>query len=558
MPRPRRPVASLLLLTTVLVTTAVPAVARAQGDSTRVRRWRQDLEFLVTKLREIHPRPFAYVSAARFDSAVAALDARLPRLTDAEAAIELMRVAALPADGHTMVFPTPAIGFRTVHPVRLYPFDDGLRFLAVPAGQERFLGARVARYGEVDAATALERAAAITAGDNPRSREIRATLFLMMPAALHALGITADATRLRIEAELVSGGRAALEVTPVAMEGMPHWFLGGGYGLPVEKHRTLFDLAPLPLHMRSPERAWWFEHIPERRLIYFQFRRVEPFDAGQTFARFVERMFAFADSAKAERMVIDLRHNSGGNNLILQPLIHGLIRRDVLNRRGHLFTIIGRETFSAAMNCANWIEEHTRTLFIGEPTGGRPNHYGDARQLELPNSKAMLMISTVPWQARLPWDDRVWIAPQIAAPPDAGAWRAGRDPALEAVFEYLDGGTLAERIERAAGSGPPAVARAIAAYRERFPDRWGASSEAELLEIGRDLAERRRHDLAIVVLEACVTAYPRSVGAHVRLGEALLESGRPEQALEWCRKALALSPQSRSAKVLMERITAAR
>jgi hypothetical protein len=55
-----------------------------------------------------------------------------------------------------------------------------------------------------------------------------------------------------------------------------------------------------------------------------------------------------------------------------RPLIHRLIRCDTINQWGKLFVVIGRRTFSAAMNLAVDLERHTRALFVGEPTGGAP------------------------------------------------------------------------------------------------------------------------------------------------------------------------------------------
>src|SRR3989442_15208168 len=54
--------------------------------------------------------------------------------------------------------------------------------------------------------------------------------------------------------------------------------------------------------------------------------------------------------------------------------------------KGHLFVITGRLTFSAAMNLASRLEHETHATFVGEPTGSRPNHYGEAVTLTLPAS----------------------------------------------------------------------------------------------------------------------------------------------------------------------------
>src|SRR5436190_15914268 len=122
-------------------------------------------------------------------------------------------------------------------------------------------------------------------------------------------------------------------------------------------------------------------------MLYVQLRRIERADGGTTIADFFARTFAFSDSVNPQTFVLDIRHDHGGDNTLLTPLIHGLIRREGgINTRGRLYTIIGRGTFSAAQNCANWIEEHTQTLFVGEPTGGKPNHYGDNQPVQLPRT----------------------------------------------------------------------------------------------------------------------------------------------------------------------------
>ena len=94
-------------------------------------------------------------------------------------------------------------------------------------------------------------------------------------------------------------------------------------------------------------RNYWFESIPGADAVYVKFNVVR--NDAEPFADFCERMFTHVDETGAERLIIDLRHNGGGNNQILLPLIHGIIKRDAINRPGHLFTITGPRTFSAAM-----------------------------------------------------------------------------------------------------------------------------------------------------------------------------------------------------------------
>jgi hypothetical protein len=178
---------------------------------------------------------------------------------------------------------------------------------------------------------------------------------------------------------------------------------------------------------------YWFEYLPETRTVYFQFNKVMN-DPKEPLAEFCDRLFRFVDEHDVDRLVIDMRWNNGGDTTLEPPLIHGLIRSDKLHRPGTLFVIIGRRTFSAAQNGATLIEHNTDAIFAGEPTGSSPNFIGEESSFELPYSHLMANVSDLYHQSSWPFDYRTWIAPLIYAPPTFAAYRANRDPALEAVM----------------------------------------------------------------------------------------------------------------------------
>jgi hypothetical protein len=224
-------------------------------------------------------------------------------------------------------------------------------------------------------------------------------------------------------------------------------------------------------------------------------------------------MFATADSLRPRAIAIDLRHNHGGNNLILDPLVHGLIARPWLDRDGGIFVLTDRGTFSAAMNAAVFLETHTKALFAGEPTGGRVNHYGDNRQSELPNSKLILAVSEWPWSARVPWDDRPWIAPHLPVPSMFAAWRDAKDPVLDGVIDAVRNGTLQGRLQTAARTGgPDGVIAAIEAWSRHYPDRWGRTTESDLEALTVRLVEDDP-GAATTVGEAWTRRHPQSAAA---------------------------------------------
>ncbi len=99
---------------------------------------------------------------------------------------------------------------------------------------------------------------------------------------------------------------------------------------------------------------------------------------GKTFEALTREVFAQLERTDTHRLIVDLRRNGGGNNYFGEALRKG-IGHSHINRPGGLYVLIGPQTFSAAQNLANRLERETFALFIGEPTGGSPNHYGDAK-----------------------------------------------------------------------------------------------------------------------------------------------------------------------------------
>jgi hypothetical protein len=96
--------------------------------------------------------------------------------------------------------------------------------------------------------------------------------------------------------------------------------------------------------------------------------------------------------------------------------------------------LIGPVTFSAGQNMATWLERNTTATFVGAPTGGSPNHFGDSAPFPLAGGLSVI-VSTRRWNDSDPEDDRQWILPDLPARPTAAEDDAGLDIALQAAIE---------------------------------------------------------------------------------------------------------------------------
>jgi C-terminal processing protease CtpA/Prc len=138
------------------------------------------------------------------------------------------------------------------------------------------------------------------------------------------------------------------------------------------------------------------------------------------------------DAERLERVVLDLRWNGGGDNTTFGPLVGALKANAGIDRQGVLFALVGRATFSAAGNLVTVLERDTRAILVGEPTGGAPNQYGDSQPLALAHHPELLVFVSTRYHAfGGPADARLTHEPDIALPPRAADYFAGRDPALD-------------------------------------------------------------------------------------------------------------------------------
>jgi hypothetical protein len=130
-------------------------------------------------------------------------------------------------------------------------------------------------------------------------------------------------------------------------------------------------------------------------------------------------------------LVVDVRHNGGGDSSVDDALISGLRDRPAWRAAGRLFCLIGGSTFSSGL----WTADDLRRLgavLVGSPTGGKPNGYGNTRAFTLPNARLPVTYSTT--QFRLfESEDPPWLAPAVTVEPTIEDLRAGRDPVLDAA-----------------------------------------------------------------------------------------------------------------------------
>lgn len=417
------------------------ALAAPQAQTTG---WEEDVDTLLAAIEEIHPDPHRGHGPDDWASEARLLKEEIPYMEPHEAVLGLQRLLALADDGHT----EPA----TLHPSLSGPwlpllfrrFEDGWFVRTGHRDYADVFGKRIVSVAGVPIDEAARRLAAFVSGDNPIGKLDGIGNLLRDPAVLHAAGIT-DSRARRVE--VAAAGRAG-DVARVTVEATfdawvtPEW-----------TDADASNQTPKPLYRRM-DGNYSFEFLADEAMAYVYFDKIRD-EENETIEAFFGRVFTFVEQNEVDRFVLDLRENSGGNLDLNLPVLHGVLRSKI-DRPGRFFVIIGRDTYSAAMNLAVLLERHTHALFVGEPTGATPNHFGDTRVIDLPRSGLQVEISELYWQNSDPRDARPWITPDLPATLTSSDFFAHRDPALEAIRDFAatpelaaDFGRLTLRWQRA-------------------------------------------------------------------------------------------------------------
>ena len=75
-------------------------------------------------------------------------------------------------------------------------------------------------------------------------------------------------------------------------------------------------------------------------------------------------------------------------------------------------------------------------IYVGEPSGSRPNRVGDEARFKLPFSGVLGSIASGYNQAANK-DNRIWIAPDIPVELSSKDYFGNHDPVLETVLEII-------------------------------------------------------------------------------------------------------------------------
>lgn len=429
----------------------VPSAGQAQTDSVTAAR-RADLQLFRT---EFLARDNAYTPATRAEA-----EARLGRL-EADAGqvtavwfdLELARIVALADNGHTAMFAGPRARKYNRVPIRLVPFGTDWYVLRAAPSLANLLGARLTAVNGHPIAEVVDSGRNLAGGtDGWRDRSL--SYFLESPEQLAGLGLASAAASASYRFTLPDGGVAERDLTGDPPADDRDNSAAGRYLYPAPvagaaaSWPSLLPVDRTPWVFREGGDPFRWRPAPELDAIVVQLR-ANSNAQGRNIREFASAMMDTLRIRKPTHVIIDMRGNGGGD----LNTTRGFFQSLPMLVPGRIFVLTSPWTFSAGISSVGYLKQAApdRVTIVGEAVGDRLEFWAEGGIVRLPGTGNVVLPATERHDYRngckafkdchrsvvrnpiaVPS-----LAPDIEAPLTIEAYRAGRDPGMEAIAKEL-------------------------------------------------------------------------------------------------------------------------
>ena len=432
----------------------------AGGESRRNQRWRHDIAYLARRLPQVHVNGVVTgVSGRVWFAAAARLEGRVPRLTDGQVILGVMRLVALLHDDETVVNDADGRPFYLQgprFPLGLQWIGSHLYVIAVAAGHRALLGSQLVAVSGLPVSRVLELLRPEIDYNNPGVLAFWETQGLTSADLLAWLGVTHSphaatytlraTTGKQVKVRLIAS-RALNVPGPVVTRRATYaghvlrvtYDSLDGLILTANGSATLAHV-PLPMYQTNLATPYWMKVLAAQRAVYLRYNHCIMTDG---FQRLAKRALTLLHRHPAFRLIIDLRDNPGGDTSPFQPLLRGIRADPAINRPGRIIGLVNQLSASSATYDAYELTSQTQAVLIGQPPEDPVDNYGNSDyRFRLRGSGIVITYST---KAFDPQKIKMGV-PDIYVAPTIRQVLAGQDPVLRTAFEFRREGPNHERV----------------------------------------------------------------------------------------------------------------
>ena len=331
-----------------------------------------DLDEYKNSIASLHVHPFDYIKKREFSDRIDQLKTDGALYDADQLLIKLMQINALLRDEHTNIFFTP----RDEFPFRCYWFEEGMYITATTQDNLKYLFSRIVAINNIPVEQVIDSISTILPDKNKAGIMAYVSTYLFDPFILHGLGISTS--REKVTYTLVTTKNETVKITPSLTDRRYNKMLQG------------FDKTT---YLRTSQKGnYWYQYVDTGNYIYFKYARCRE-DKKHPFREMEDQLIQDIEHYYPDKIIIDMRDNGGGKPRLLAHFIASL-SRSAMNKKGKIYVLVGRKTFSAAILNTADLKTYTYAKVIGEETAGSVAHYGAIKYFYLPYTKLRVMYST--------------------------------------------------------------------------------------------------------------------------------------------------------------------
>ena len=352
-------------------------------------KWKEDINFLRENLSKKHYNLFFKREKPQFDKDLDNLISKTKTISDLEIALKLQQIIAKQGDTHTNISWGKYLSNDKILPLRFFYFEDGIYVTLTNQKNKELLGKKIIKINGFDIKKVTDSISSLFVNENKAIYKSKSLTGLHSTQLLRFFGfakndsikITFQNSNLLTEKTLLPEeikDDDKIKINPQNItfirENKKKIFEKKYF----EKEKILYVLYNSCVSKEEPS---IYKGKPEETTL-------------PSFLEFQNEVKKMLNDNPVEKLIFDMRLNSGGSYKQGDNFIREVVINSKIDKKGKLFVLIGKDTFSAAILNSRFFQENTKAIFVGEETMGKPNHYGFLNYFSLNNSKIEVSYST--------------------------------------------------------------------------------------------------------------------------------------------------------------------
>lgn len=389
--------------------------------------WNADLEYLLQELSAKHSNFYSLKTKDDFLSGIELIKKKSNNLSNFQVALITQQLIAKFGDSHTQLDYRVYLNPDQILPLSFTWMKGGIYVLHAAKEYESILGNKIISINNIPVNTVIDSLSTLVTVDNLSMVKLMVPQMITYLQVLNHFGISnTDEVNLELEDDankkqiciVKPAGKSVNNIASVKPDSVS--FITHNF-------KNIFS----DTYFSNDSIYYLIYNKCMSKEIALQYGFADMANKLPSFSEFENKVFHTLDSLPAKKIVFDMRYNMGGSSAQGTAFVEQLGKYLERNPTTKLYVVLGRSTFSSAILNAIDFKRLTNAVFVGEETSGKPNHYGEVKQFQLPSSKLACSYSTKYF--KVIDEDTNTISPDVKIEMSFSDFMKGIDP----VFDWI-------------------------------------------------------------------------------------------------------------------------